>query len=189
MTDRKIFVKDNPRGPVSVTRVRQHARQVLTAVKELREGEGEFRIPKPDDLEILAHDYLALTDDGSTKDAMTSTLSTTNPSRIIIPDPYPETIGASALTIFVPSDFRGDAEIIWWWPGKSEDTDRQRVSCSATALLQGVFRDVSGPRPGALFDARVVALVIHAFYRARIETAARLEAAYQWQSLANPPKL
>ena len=27
----------------------------------------------------------------------------------------------------------------------------------------------------------IVALVLHAFYRARIEAAARLEAAYQWR--------
>lgn len=117
--------------------------------------------------------------------------STTKPPRIVIPDPYPETIGASALTIYVPADFCGDVEIFWWWPGKNEDADRQCTTCSATALLQGVFRDVRGPRPGdpstCLFDARVVALVIHAFYRARIEAAARLEVAYQWQSLPRTP--
>jgi hypothetical protein len=106
--------------------------------------------------------------------------------RHILPDPYPETLGLAALTIFVPRDFRGDAEIVWHLPGKLLDEDRQRVTCNSTALLQGVFRDVRGSRPGALFDARVVALVLHAFYRARIEAAGRLEAAYQWQAYPPP---
>lgn len=107
---------------------------------------------------------------------------TDRPKRHVVADPYPETIGVSALTIFVPEDFRGDAEITWWYPGKSRDEDRQRITCSASALLQGVFRDVRGARPGEKFDARVVALVLHAFYRARIERAARLEAAYEWRA-------
>ena len=107
---------------------------------------------------------------------------TDRPKRHIIPDPFPETIGVTALTIWVPEDFRGDAEIIFWYPGKSGDEDTQRVLCNANALLQGIFRDVRGTRPGDLFDARVVALVIHTFYRLRIEAAARLEAAYQWQA-------
>ncbi len=103
--------------------------------------------------------------------------------RHILSDPYPETLGLAALTIFVPRDFRGDAEVVWHLPGKTRDEDRQRITCNATALLQGVFRDVRGSRPGApLFVARVVALVIHAFYRARIENAGRLEEAYQWQA-------
>ena len=106
----------------------------------------------------------------------------THPTRHVIPDPFPETIGCSALTIFAPEDFRGDVEIIWWYPGKSGDEDKQRITCSTTALLQGVFRDVRGARPGQMFDARVIALVLHAFYRARIEAAARLESAYQWQA-------
>ena len=100
----------------------------------------------------------------------------------IIPDPFPETIGVTALTIWVPEDFRGDAEIIWWYPGKNSDEDKQRITCSTSWLLQGIFRDVRGARPADDFDARVVALVLHAFYRLRIEAAARLEAAYQWQS-------
>jgi hypothetical protein len=106
--------------------------------------------------------------------------------RHILPDPYPATLGLAALTIFVPRDFRGDAEIVWHLPGKLRDEDRQRITCSSSALLQGVFRDVRGSRPGALFDARVVALVLHAFYRARIEAAGRLEAAYQWQAYPPP---
>jgi hypothetical protein len=108
------------------------------------------------------------------------------PRRCIIPDPCLETIGLGALTIFVPADFRGDAEIVWWRPGERRDEDRQRVACNSTALLQGVFRDVHGGRPGALFDARVVALVVHAFYRARIEAAGRLEVAYEWWSYLPP---
>ena len=107
---------------------------------------------------------------------------TDTPKRHVIPDPYPETIGVSALTIWVPEDFRGDAEIIWWHPGKTADADKQRITCSANALLQGVFRDVRGPRPGELFDARVVALVIHAFYKQRILRAVQLEATYQWHA-------
>jgi hypothetical protein len=103
--------------------------------------------------------------------------------RHILPDPYPETIGLVAMTIFVPEDFRGDVEIVWWLP---DNVGKQRITCSATALLQGVFRDVRGVRPGELFDARVVALVVHAFYRARIEAAARLETAYQWQAYPPP---
>jgi hypothetical protein len=106
--------------------------------------------------------------------------------RHILPDPYPETLGLAALTIFVPEDFRGNTEIIWWLPDKNPDEDRQRITCNSTALLQGVFRDVRGSRPGALFDARVVALVVHAFYQARIKTAGRLEAAYQWQAYPPP---
>jgi len=111
--------------------------------------------------------------------------------RHVIPDPYPETIGASALTIFAPEDFRGDAEIAWWYPGKNADADKQRMTCSCAWLLQGVFHDVRGSRPredllgsraAAAFEARIVALVLHAFYRARIEAAAHLEAAYQWRS-------
>lgn len=113
------------------------------------------------------------------------------PKRHCIPDPFPENIGVTALTIFAPDDFRGDVEIWWWYPGKSDDADRQRMTCSCAWLLQGVFHDVRGSRPredllgsaaAASFDARVVALVLHAFYRARIEAAARLEAAYQWQT-------
>ena len=107
---------------------------------------------------------------------------TDQPKRICIPDPYPESIGVSTLTIWVPTDFRGDTEVVWWHPGKLADEDKQRMTCSAAWLLQGIFHDVRGTRPGNLFDARVVALVLHAFYRARIEAAARLEAAYQWQS-------
>lgn len=112
--------------------------------------------------------------------------------RHILPDPYPETLGFADLTIYVPSDFRGDAEIIWHLPGKPHDKDRQRILCNSTALLQGVFRDVRGlwgkleTRPGGLFDARVVALVVHAFYRTRIEAAGRLEASYQWQPYPPP---
>lgn len=118
--------------------------------------------------------------------------------RHVLADPYPDTIGLGFLTIYVPLAFRGDAEIIWGLPGKTRDEDRQRITCSCSALLQGVFRDVRVPsgqhdrpgkqdeRPGAMFDARVVALVIHAFYRARIEAAAHLEAAYQWQSYPPP---
>jgi hypothetical protein len=93
--------------------------------------------------------------------------------RHVLADPYPDTIGLGSLTIYVPLDFRSDAEIVWCLPNKTHDEDRQRITCSCTALLQGVFRDVQGPwgkqdaRPGALFDARVVALVIHAFYQAR----------------------
>lgn len=110
--------------------------------------------------------------------------------RHCIPDPYPETIGVSSLTIWVPEDFRGDAEIVWWYPGKSADSDRQRMTCSCGWLLQGVYHDVQGSRPrgdllassaAASFDARIVALVLHAFYRVRIEAAARLEAAYEWR--------
>lgn len=111
--------------------------------------------------------------------------------RHVIPDPFPETLGVSALTIFAPEDFRGDVEIWWWYPGKSDDADRQRMTCSCAWLLQGVFHDVRGSRPRedligsqavASFEARIVALVLHAFYRTRIEAAAKLEAAYQWQS-------
>lgn len=104
----------------------------------------------------------------------------------IIPDPYPETIGLAAMTIFVPEDFRGDTRVVWWLPGSSRDEDKQRITCSTTALLQGVLRDVRGTLPGALFAARVVALVVHAFYRARIEAAGRLEAAYQWRAYLPP---
>ena len=114
-------------------------------------------------------------------------------SRHVIPDPYPETIGVSALTISAPEDFRGTAEIRWWYPGKSADAFMQRMTCSCVWLLQGVFRDMRGPRPGERFDvpvpapegpfaARVVALVLHAFYRTRIEAAAKLEASYEWRS-------
>ena len=112
--------------------------------------------------------------------------------RHVLADPYPDTIGLGSLTIYAPLDFRGDAEIIWWPPDMTRDEDRQRITCSCSALLQGVFRNVRVPwgkqdeRPGAMFDARVVALVVHAFYRARIEAAAHLEAAYQWQSYPPP---
>lgn len=120
---------------------------------------------------------------------------TDGPKRHVIADPFPETIGVTALTIWVPEDFRGDAEVIWWYPGKSADTDKQRIACRATALLQGLFYDVRGARPTADEDlsaldqlkARVVALVVHAFYKHRIEQAARLEAAYQWQSYPLKP--
>jgi hypothetical protein len=114
------------------------------------------------------------------------------PDRHTIADPYPETIGVLALTIFVQKDFRGEAEILWWYPGKMTDTEQQRMTCSAAWLLQGVFRDVRGSqlredrlaaKRAALFDARIVALVVHAFYRARIEAAANLEVPYQWQRL------
>jgi len=101
--------------------------------------------------------------------------------RHVIPDPYPETVGASTLTVFMPADFRGDAEIVWWYAGKSLDEDKQRITCNASRLLEGIFHDVRGTRPGGMFDARVVALIVHAFYRARIEAAARLEEAYKWQ--------
>jgi hypothetical protein len=108
-------------------------------------------------------------------------------------DPYSETIGLSSLIIKVPEDFRGDAEIRWWAIGKTADEDVQIFTCSATALLQGLFRHMRGAsRPNVLFDARVVALVLHAFYRARIEAAAQLEAAYTWQPFAtvdlSPPR-
>mgnify|MGYP003579503704 CR=1 FL=1 len=104
------------------------------------------------------------------------------PKSHIIPDPYPKTIGVPAMTIFVPEDFRGDAKIVWWHSNRSHESDKQWITCDANSLLQGLFRDVcGGTRPGALFDARVVALVVHAFYRARIEAAARLEAAYEWR--------
>lgn len=109
--------------------------------------------------------------------------------RHILPDPYPETLGLDALTIFVPRDFQGDAEIVWHLPGKPRDEDRQRITCNSTALLQGVFRDVRGSRPGALFDARVVALVIHAFYRARIENAARLRLPTSGKLTRHPTRL
>jgi hypothetical protein len=102
--------------------------------------------------------------------------------RHVIADPYPETIGVSSLTISLPDDFRGDAEIVWWYPGQSADEEKQQITCNAVWLLQGVFRDVHGTRPGERFDARVVALVLHAFYRARIEATVKLEAAYQWRS-------
>jgi hypothetical protein len=115
-------------------------------------------------------------------------------SRHIVADPYPEVLGFVVMTIFIPADFRGDTEIVWWLPGKKADGDKQRITCNTVALLQGLFRDVRGPRPGELFDgrvvdrpgelfdARVVALVVHAFYRTRIEAAARLETAYEWQA-------
>jgi hypothetical protein len=110
-----------------------------------------------------------------------------------IADPYAETIGLSSLTIKIPEDFRGDVEICWWIHGKTSDEDKQILTCSATALLQGLFRHIRGAsRPNVLFDARVVALVLHAFYRARIEAAAQLEAAYTWQPFAtadlSPPR-
>ena len=116
---------------------------------------------------------------------------TDKPKRHVIADPYPETIGVTSLTIFAPVDFRGDVEVVWWYPGKGRDEDKQRMTCSCAWLLQGVFHDIRGSRPhddllgfraAAVFDARVVALVLHAFYRARIEAAARLESAYHWQS-------
>lgn len=184
MTDRKITVPEgNPREHVYVSRVRQHAQQILTAVAQLREGH-EPRYPKPDDLEILAHDYLEITAaDGSTsKESMTT--------KIAIHDPFPESIGVFSLTICVPEDFRGDAEVNWWYPGKTAETDKQRITCRATALLQGLFYDVRGASPTADEDlpaadqlkARVVALVIHEFYKQRIQRAAQLETAYQWQS-------
>jgi len=174
VTERKIFVEGNPRGAVHVSRVRRHAQRLLTAVAELREGHEPW-YPKPDDLEILAHDYLTLTNNESNG-------SMTNIKRHAIPDPYAASIGLSSLTIWVPADFRGDAEIVWWWPGKTSDEDKQRITCSTAWLLQGIFHDVHGSRPGDKFDARVVALVLHAFYRVRIEAAARLEAAYEWQA-------
>ena len=109
--------------------------------------------------------------------------SNNSPKRHIIPDPYPETIDVTALSIWMPDDFRGDVEIRWWYPGKGGDEHTQKLTCSAAWLLQGVFHDVRGSaRPSAAFDARIVALVIHDFYRLRIEAAARLEAAYQWKS-------
>ena len=115
---------------------------------------------------------------------------TDGPKRHVIADPYPETIGLSAMTIFVPEDFCGDAEVVWWYPGKSRDVDKQRITCSASALLQGVLRDVRGARPTAdehlpavdQLSARVVALVVHEFYKLRILRAAELEAAYEWRS-------
>jgi hypothetical protein len=112
------------------------------------------------------------------------------PKRHVIPDPFPESIGLSSLTVWVPEDFRGDAEVIWWYAGKTDDTDKQRLTCRTTALLQGLFYDVRGTGPRSQWDvpaldqlrARVVALVIHEFYKQRIQRAAQLEAAYQWQS-------
>jgi hypothetical protein len=108
------------------------------------------------------------------------------PKRHIIPEPYPETIGVAAMTIWVPKDFRGDAEIIWY-PGKIADTDKQWMTCSTFWLLQGIFHDVRGSRfsgrlnPGACFQARVIALVVQKFYLVRNEAASRLEAEYQWR--------
>ncbi len=114
---------------------------------------------------------------------------TDKPKRHVIAEPYPETIGVSSMTIWVPEDFRGDAEIVWWYPGKTDDTDKQRMTCSTAWLLQGIFHDVRGSclyldrlnKGAASFEVRVVALVLHTFYRVRIEAAARLEAAYQWR--------
>ena len=40
----------------------------------------------------------------------------------MIAEPYPENIGVSAMTIWAPEDFRGDLEIMWWYPGKSADS-------------------------------------------------------------------
>lgn len=188
MTERKIVNNGNPRGSVYVSEVRRSAEQVLAAVAELREGH-EPRFPKPDDLEILAQDYLAITanEQGLSKESMT-----TKPQRLTIPDPFPESIGLSSLTLWVPEDFRGDAEVIWWYAGKTEDKDKYRLTCRATALLQGLLYDVRGARRTADEDlpaldkltARVVALAIHEFYKQRIKQAAQLEAAYQWQSYA-----
>lgn len=107
---------------------------------------------------------------------------TDSSKRHVIPDPYPDTIGVSSLTIWVPEDFRGDAEISWWYPGKNADEDKQRMTCSTSWLLQGIFHDVRGTRPGTRFDARIVALVVHEFYKQRIQRAAQLEAAYQWRA-------
>lgn len=115
---------------------------------------------------------------------------TDTPKRHVIPEPFPETIGVSSLTIWVPEDFRGDAEIVWWYQGRTADSDKQRMTCSTAWLLQGIFHDVRGSRPlldrldkaAASFEVRIVALVLHMFYRVRIEAAARLEAAYQWRS-------
>jgi hypothetical protein len=97
---------------------------------------------------------------------------------LVFHDPYPETVGLGSLTIYAPADFRGDARIVWQLQTSNEE---RQLKCNAHALLQGVFRDVRGTRPETLFDARVVALVLHAFYRARIEEAARLEACYEWR--------
>ena len=190
MADRKIRIEGNPLEHVGVFRLRDEARQILIAVAQLREGE-EPRFPKPDYLELLAHDYLTITaaEGGSSpKDAPTMKhqdhrTRERGDARHIIPDPYPENVGATALSIWVPDDFRGDAEITWWYPDKGSDEDTQRLTCSAAWLLQGIFHDVRGAaRPSGAFDARIVALVVHDFYRLRIEAAARLEAAYQWQS-------
>ena len=113
------------------------------------------------------------------------------PKRHVIPEPFPETMGVASLTIWVPEDFRGDAEILWWYPGRIEDTDKQRMTCSTAWLLQGIFHEVRGAQPlldrlnkdaAARFEARVVALVLHTFFRVRIEAAARLEAAYEWRA-------
>lgn len=105
--------------------------------------------------------------------------------RHVIADPYPENIGVSALTIYAPEDFRGDVEILWWYDGHDRDEDRRRMTCSAVWLLQGVVHDARGHtaiHQRDQFFARVIALVLHAFYRHRIESAAKLEAAYQWRS-------
>jgi hypothetical protein len=72
---------------------------------------------------------------------------TDQPKWHVIAEPYPETIGVTALTIFAPEDFCGDVEITWWYPGKNHDADRQRMTCSYAWLLQGVYHDVRGSRP------------------------------------------
>ena len=110
--------------------------------------------------------------------------------RICVADPYPETIGVTSLTIFVPEDFRGDAEVMWWWPGQQRDEDKQALTCKTTALLQGLMLDVRSvnvTRPSGIAEIdklapRIVALVLSEFYRQRIARAAKLEAAYEWQA-------
>ena len=62
---------------------------------------------------------------------------TDQPRHHVIADPYPESIGVTALTIWVPEDFRGDGEVSWWYPGKSNDEDKQRITCSASTESHG----------------------------------------------------
>lgn len=115
-------------------------------------------------------------------------------SETIIDDPHPKTIGLAALKIWAPKYFIGDAQIVWWPLGGGT----HQIRCSTIYLLQGVFHDVRSIDPAAPLStlpasplsaplaARIVALVVSAFYRARIEAAARLEAAYQWRPCPPP---
>lgn len=112
--------------------------------------------------------------------------------QLSISDPFPASIGIASLTILVTEDFCGYAEIAWRGPRQEHPRQEHSITCRATPLLQGLFCDARGVASGGLtadealalssqLGARVIALVIHEFYKQRIQHAAQLEAVYQWQ--------
>lgn len=113
--------------------------------------------------------------------------------QLSISDPFPASISVASLTILVAEDFCGYAEISWRGLRHEHPRQAHSITCRATPLLQGLFcnaRGVAGDgltadealALGSQLGARVIALVIHEFYKQRIQHAAQLEAVYQWRS-------